>query len=71
MANVRTFLVLFLILFVLAFIGQNIKIVEVQLLLWEFQMPRSLLIFAMLTIGFIIGRVTRPSKRATETKFFS
>ena len=71
MANVRTFFILFLIVFVLVFIGQNVKIVEIQFLVWQFQLPRSLLIFAMLTIGFIIGKITRKSKYAAETKFFS
>ena len=55
MASFKTFVLLLLISFVLVFTAQNVKLVEIQLLIWEFTMPRSLLIFAMLMIGFIIG----------------
>lgn len=50
---------LIMIFLLLALVGifavQNGKIVEIQFLFWTTTIPRSLLIFSMLMIGFIIG----------------
>lgn len=48
-----------LLLFVLIFAVQNTKIVEIQLLFWQVEFPRSLLIFMMLLIGIVIGWASR------------
>ena len=37
------------------FVIQNVTVVEVKFLFWSLQMSRSLLIFILLAIGFIIG----------------
>ncbi len=37
------------------FIIQNVAVVEVQFLFWATQMPRSLLMFILIAIGFVIG----------------
>ena len=48
-----------LVLLMLIFAVQNSEIVDVQLLRWHLKMPRSVLIFTMLLIGFIIGWSSR------------
>lgn len=40
---------------VVVFIIQNVTVVEIKFLFWSIQMSRSLLIFILLVIGFIIG----------------
>ena len=37
------------------FIIQNVAVVEIKFLFWSIQMSRSLLIFILLAIGFVIG----------------
>lgn len=53
--KVRLIVTGLLLLFVMIFAVQNAKIVEIQLLFWQVEFPRSLLIFMMLLIGFVIG----------------
>ena len=44
---------------VMMFAVQNAATVEIQLLFWQVSFPRSLLIFMMLLIGFVIGWFAR------------
>lgn len=44
-----------LLVVVLVFALQNVAIVEVQFLIWGFRLPRSMLIFAVLTLGIAAG----------------
>ena len=37
------------------FVIQNVAVVEIQFLFWSIQLSRSLLIFFLLAIGFLIG----------------
>lgn len=53
--NAKFLLVLVLVGLAVIFVIQNVAIVEIQFLLWSFQMSRSLLIFLLLVIGVIIG----------------
>lgn len=53
--NAKFLLVLILVGLAVIFVIQNVAIVEIQFLLWSFQMSRSLLIFLLLVIGVIIG----------------
>lgn len=53
--NYKLILILTLAGLAVLFIIQNIAAVEIQFLFWSIQMSRSLLIFSMLAIGFIIG----------------
>lgn len=53
--NYKTSLVLVLIGLLALFILQNIAMVEIRLLFWSIQMPRSILMFLMLAIGVVIG----------------
>lgn len=40
------------------FIIQNTTVVEIKFLFWSIQMSRSLLMFILLAIGFVIGWFT-------------
>ncbi len=53
--NYKILLILILSGLTALFIIQNVAIVEIQFLFWATQMPRSLLIFLLLFIGFILG----------------
>ena len=55
MHSIKSIISLFLIIAVLIFSIQNIAAVEIQFLLWNFTLPRALLIVILLGIGFIIG----------------
>ena len=55
-----------LIVFVLAFAVHNARTVEILLLLWTFELPRSLLIFAVLLIGMVIGWFSRAMVRISR-----
>ena len=44
-----------LIILVMIFAVQNAAIVDIKLLFWDVEIPRSLLIFMMLFIGIVIG----------------
>lgn len=53
--NYKMILILILSGLTLLFVIQNVAIVEIQFLFWATQMPRSLLIFLLLVVGFIAG----------------
>jgi uncharacterized integral membrane protein len=55
--KLRLSIAITLIVLVVIFILQNIKVVEVTLLWWDISMSRSILVIALLLIGFIIGRI--------------
>jgi uncharacterized integral membrane protein len=55
--NSKLTLILVISTIVVLFIIQNVAIVEIQFLFWSMQMSRSLLMFALLAIGIIIGWV--------------
>lgn len=57
-----------LLFFVVVFIVQNAAIVEIKLLFWEIDMPRSLLVFMLLLIGVLIGWFTRAMYRLTRNQ---
>ena len=44
-----------LIILVMIFAVQNAAVVDIKLLFWDIEIPRSLLIFMMLFIGVVIG----------------
>ncbi len=44
-----------LIILVMIFAVQNAAVVDIKLLFWDVEIPRSLLIFMMLFIGIVIG----------------
>lgn len=56
-----------LLFFVIVFMVQNAAVVEIKLLFWEIDMPRSLLVFMLLLIGALIGWFTRAMYRLTRT----
>ncbi|MDX2425588.1 MAG: LapA family protein [Cycloclasticus sp.] len=43
---------------VVIFIIQNAAVVDIQLLFWKISMSRSLMMFFVLLIGFVIGWIT-------------
>lgn len=49
-----------IVVLVLIFAVQNSAIVQVQLLFWQVEIPRSLLIFAMILVGVVIGWFIKP-----------
>jgi len=53
--NYKMLLALILSGLVVLFVIQNVAVVEIQFLFWSTQMPRSLLIFLLLSLGVIIG----------------
>lgn len=53
--NYKMITILILSGLVVLFIIQNVNVVEIKFLFWTIQMSRSLLIFILLAIGFIIG----------------
>lgn len=55
-----------LLLLVMIFAVQNAETVEVQLLFWAVNLPRSLLIFMMLLIGTVIGWFLRSILRISR-----
>ena len=44
-----------LIILVMIFAVQNAAVVDIKLLFWDVEIPRSLLIFMMIFIGIVIG----------------
>lgn len=55
MRSVKIIISLLLIIAVLVFALQNLAAVEIQFLVWNFSIPRALLIATLLGTGFIIG----------------
>ena len=55
----RVGLTIVLLIMVLIFAVQNAALVDIQFLRWHVEMPRSVLIFSMLAVGFIIGWSSR------------
>ena len=53
--NYKMLTVLVLAILVVLFIIQNFAVVEIEFLFWSVQMSRSLLIFILLAVGFVIG----------------
>ena len=53
--NFKLILTLILAGFAILFIVQNVVVVEFRFLFWTLSMSRSLLMFFLLAIGFIIG----------------
>jgi uncharacterized integral membrane protein len=51
------------------FIIQNAAVVEIQFLFWATQMPRSLLMFLLLSVGVIIGWFLHGYVRHREGKY--
>lgn len=56
--NARIYFGLLLLLLVVIFIVQNAVAVDIQFLFWKLSMSRSLMIFFVLAIGFVIGWIT-------------
>jgi len=59
----RLIVTIALLLLVALFAVQNSEIVEVEFLIWGLSIPRSLLIFLVLLIGFIVGWFLRGAVR--------
>ena len=53
--NYKVIFMLVLAGLVVLFVIQNVATVEIQFLFWSVQLSRSLLIFFLLAIGFLIG----------------
>ena len=56
--NYKMILVLVLLGLAVLFILQNVAVVEIKFLFWSIQMSRSLLMFFLLAIGFVVGWFT-------------
>ncbi len=64
----KTIITAALIILVMIFVAQNAAVVEVQLLFWKLALPRSVLIFTLLVIGFVIGWFSRSMFRVVLNK---
>ncbi len=64
----KTIITAALIILVMIFVAQNAAVVEVQLLFWKLALPRSVLIFTLLVIGFVIGWFSRSMFRVVRNK---
>lgn len=63
----RLIVTLVLLLLVLLFAIQNSEIVELEFLFWDLVMPRSVLIFVVLTIGVVTGWFVRSTIRIVKS----
>lgn len=61
-------IIILLSVLVIIFAVQNTRIVEIELFVWKFHIPRSLLIFTILYIGFSIGRTFEYVRSAISEK---
>ena len=66
--KVKLFVTVVLLLLVIVFMAQNSSTVPVRFLLWEIDLPRSLLIFMTLLIGMLIGWFVRAMFRLTRAE---
>ena len=57
-------IIIVLAVFLIIFVLQNTENVGVNLLFWEVNIPRALLLFICFAIGLIIGLIIPASKRA-------
>ncbi len=64
----KTIITAALIILVMIFVAQNAAMVEVRLLFWKLALPRSVLIFTLLVIGFVIGWFSRSMFRVARNK---
>ncbi len=64
----KTIITAALIILVMIFVAQNAAMVEVRLLFWKLALPRSVLIFTLLVIGFVIGWFSRSMFRVVRNK---
>lgn len=64
----KTIITVALIILVMIFVAQNAAVVEVRLLIWTLALPRSVLIFTTLLIGFVIGWFSRSMFRVVRNK---
>ena len=55
MANVRVILILVIMCLIAIFIAQNVSVVQIRFLSWDFFLSRALLVFFTLVAGFIVG----------------
>lgn len=63
---IRTSVSIILLLLVLIFAVQNAALVDIRYFRWQFELPRSALIFTMLAIGFIVGWSSRAIYRVVK-----
>lgn len=58
-ARIKWIIGILLVILVVVFAAQNLAIVEIRFLAWEFQMRRALLFFTLLLIGIAVGWLWR------------
>jgi putative membrane protein len=55
MTNLKVILILILACLLAIFIAQNVAVIQMRFLAWDFFLSRALLVFFTLVAGFIIG----------------
>ncbi len=55
MHTVKAAIIVALVLLVGVFALQNTAVVDIRFFVWGFSLPRSLLVFVLLGIGFLLG----------------
>jgi uncharacterized integral membrane protein len=58
MTNVKIVLILIIACLLAIFIAQNVDVIQIKFLLWDFFISRALLVFFALVGGFIVGWFT-------------
>ena len=57
-----------LLFLMVVFAAQNAEVVTINFLFWEFSLSRAVLIFLLLAIGFIIGRIYTSLKHSRRPR---
>ena len=58
MKGPKVFFIAAILILLLIFLIQNLQMVEVQLLIWTIELPRSFLLLAVLFIGALLGYIS-------------
>ncbi len=55
MQNLKAVIILTAVILIVLFAIQNVEVVDIRFLLWGFSLPRAVLVFVLLGIGFLLG----------------
>lgn len=63
LSALKSYVGIFLLFLVVVFAAQNAEVVTINFLIWEFSMSRAIMIFLLLLIGFLVGRLYKGMRR--------
>lgn len=67
LSALKSYVGIFLLFLVVVFAAQNAEVVTINFLIWEFSMSRAIMIFLLLLIGFLVGRLYKGMRRTDES----